>query len=61
MKGVLDPDSRRRFGDGELSWFNGHLSELRGNVSERPLRRLALWSGLAIGLAVHLPGCLRKS
>jgi hypothetical protein len=61
MTGGLDPESGRRFSDDELAWFSGHLSELRRSVSERRFRRQTLWSGLAIGLAVHVAGFLLKS
>src|SRR5262245_9601461 len=59
MTGVTDPESGRRISDDELAWFRGHRSELRG--SERRIRRQILWSGLAIGLAVHVAGFLLKS
>jgi hypothetical protein len=61
MTGVQDPDSGRRFSDDELVWISDHLSDLRRSVSEHRFRRQTLWSGLAIGLIVHVAGFLLKS
>jgi hypothetical protein len=61
MTGVLDPESGRRYSDEELASMSEHLSEWRRFVSEHRIRRQALWSGLVIGLAVHVAGFLLKS
>jgi hypothetical protein len=42
-------------------FLRGHLSELRRSVSEHRIRRQTLWTGLALGLAVHVAGFLLKS
>ena len=61
MPGVRDPESGRRFSAEEMAWIGGHLNELRRSLSDHRYGRQMLWSGLAIGLAVHVAGFLLKA
>jgi hypothetical protein len=58
---VFDPETGRIFSEDELAWISGHMRDLRRIVAERRIQRQTLWSGLAIGLAVHVAGFLLTS
>jgi len=61
MAEIRDPTSGRRFDDEEMAWLARHSSESRRDVAEGHVRYQVLWSGLVIGLIVHVIGYLLKS
>jgi hypothetical protein len=61
MTGSRDRESDRHLREAELDWIAEHLTELRRGVVERRFRYQTLWSGLGIGLVVHVVGYLLKS
>jgi hypothetical protein len=61
MTGLPDPESGIRFTDEEAAWLAEKLPDMRRGVAERRFRYQILWSGLAIGLVVHVVGYVLKS
>jgi hypothetical protein len=61
MTDTEDDGLARHFTDEEMAWIAGHRQELRRGVAEHRFRNAVLWTGLAIGLAVHVVGFLLKS
>jgi hypothetical protein len=61
MSDVRDPESGYRYTPEEQAWLDGHMNELRRDVSAGQVRTQILWVGLAIGLAVHVVGYLLKT
>ena len=50
---IRDPDARE--------WMGAHLDELRRSVSQHRFRTQILWTGLVVGLVVHIGAYLLRS
>jgi hypothetical protein len=61
MSEVRDPATGRRFNEAEVEWITNHLGEMRKGVNEHRIRNQTLWTGLGIGLVVHVVGFLLKT
>ena len=61
MTGVVDPESGHVYTEEEQAWIGDHLADLRRSVTDRRIRSWTLWTGLGVGLVVHVAGFLLKS